>query len=366
MPDLLPLHPVNREHLDALTGEFGIMQHAIGSRPDPAHGSCTDDVARALRVDLLHGRQLGWGVVADSAWRSVTFLDGAFDRSTGRFRNFRAADGSWLDAVGSQDSHGRALLALGEAIAGAPDTRLVESAKSLFDLALPAAEQLTALRASSSVVLACDAVIRSAPTDATADACRRLGERLGRTFLSPRTSPAWPWPQTRLTYENALPVRALLAAGVHLASDELIDAGLQTLDWLIAVQTAATGHLSPIGNTLWPRDGIKAQFDQQPIEATTLLLASELAYRITGEDRYRAAVEQGYGWFLGRNDLGVDVADPSLGAGFDGLTPLGVNTNQGAESTLMWLLALEHVRGVRDVHPDAARRAEAVLAAVAL
>ena len=97
MPDLAPLYPVVRDHLDALTDDVGIMQHAIGPDPDPAHGYCTDDVARALQVDLLHQRELGWDAVAASAWRSVRFLDDAFDRTTGRFRNFRRVDESWLD-----------------------------------------------------------------------------------------------------------------------------------------------------------------------------------------------------------------------------------------------------------------------------
>lgn len=361
MPDLLPLYPVNRSHLDVLTDQVGIMQHAIGSRPDPAHGYCVDDVARALRVDLLHQRELGWEAVAGRARASVRFLDAAFDRTTGRFRNFRSVDGSWLDPIGSQDSHGRAMLALGETIGRAPDVALVEAATSLFEQALPGAERLTALRALSSVVLGCDAIVRSSGNVAVANAYRRLGDRLWSTFVASPLSLDWPWPESRLTYENALPIRALLAAGTHLACPEHLDAGLRSLDWLIAVQTAPSGHLSPIGNGWWPRDGVKSRFDQQPIEATTLILAAESAFEITGEDRYRAAMEQAYGWFLGQNDLGIEVGDPAHGAGFDGLTPDGVNTNQGAESTLMWLIALEHIRCMREQFPSSARRSEPLL-----
>ncbi len=340
------LHPVSRRHLDVLTDRIGIMQHAVGSRPDPAHGYCTDDVARALRVDLLHQRELGWAAVADSAWRSMRFLSDAFDPTTGRFRNFRSADGSWLEGPGSEDSQGRAMLALGEAIPGSPDGAMAASAANLFTRALPAAQEVTASRARASVLLGCDAALGEAPTKPIAHAHRLLSTRLASVFGSPSTS-AWPWPESSLTYENALPVEALITAGHRLGDRSMVDAGLRLLDWLIGAQTAADDHFAPIGNGWWPRGGAKARFDQQPIEATALLLAAESAYHVARDERYRAAMERAYAWFLGANDLGVAVAVPEQGASFDGLTPHGVNTNQGAESTLMWLIALEHVRAIR-------------------
>jgi hypothetical protein len=341
-----PLHAVSREHLDVLGDEVGIMQHAKGPRPDPAHGYCTDDAARALQVDLLHQRELGWDAVAGSAWRYFRFLDEAFDRAMGRFRNFRLMDGSWTEGVGSEDSHGRALLALGETMAMAPDDELVGCAVSLFSQALPAVHGLSAMHAQASVLLGCDAAMRSRPTAATGHTYRLVAERLGSTFDGPHV-PDWPWPEGLLTYENALPVRALIAAGRWLDRPSMVDLGLGILDWLIASQTAPEGHLSTIGNGWWVRDGVKSRFDQQPIEATAMLLAAESAYDTTRDERYRTAVEQAYAWFLGGNDLGIPVAVPERGASHDGLTPRGVNTNQGAESTLMWLIASEHVRALR-------------------
>ena len=145
----------------------------------------------------------------------------------------------------------------------------------------------------------------------------------------------------------------------------MVDTGLNVLDWLINAQTSPQGHFSPIGNGWWPREGPKAKFDQQPIEATSMLLAAESAYLVTGDAFYRTAMERAFAWFLGDNDLGVAVADPLRGAGYDGLTPDGVNTNQGAESTLMWLTALEHIRAVRGGHPTTPARTDALLVASA-
>ncbi len=346
MPDLAPLHPVSRQHLDELTDEVGIMQHAIGSRPDPAHGYCVDDVARALQVDLLHARVLGWPAVADRAGRSLAFLGEAFDDESGRFRNFRSVDGSWTDGIGSEDCHGRAFHAIGDVIAEAPAGPFVESAIALFQRALPAALALGALRAQASVLLGCAARLRTAPDPSIAAACRTLADSFLARFPTGSRS-AWPWPEPSLTYENALPARALIVAGGLFESKPMLQTGLRVLDWLIEAQTTTDGHLSPVGNGFWRRGGQKARFDQQPIEATALLLAAEAAHRATGYERHRDAMEQSYAWFLGMNDLGLEVADPVRGAGYDGLTPHGVNTNQGAESTLMWLTAAEHIRAVR-------------------
>jgi hypothetical protein len=348
--ELLPLHPASRRHLEALSDATGIMQHAAGSRADAAHGYCTDDVARALRVDLLHAEELGWAAVAASARRHLSFLAEAFIPTAGRFRNFRAVDRSWLDDGGSQDCQGRAIQALGETILLAPDAGLVATASLLLGRALPAVEELTALRARSAALLGCAAAVRGGMRGEVESTLRRLAGHLGADFWA-CPDPTWPWPEPVLTYENGLPVQALIVAGVDLGSEELLDAGLRTLDWLIAAQTAPAGHLSPVGNRWWPRDGVRSRFDQQPIEATAFLLAAREAFTATGRVHYGRAVEQAYGWFLGANDHGISVAAAHLGACHDGLTRGGVNANQGAESTLVWLIALEQVRRLRANHP---------------
>jgi hypothetical protein len=345
------LQPASRQHLEALTGDLGILQHAIGSRADPDHGYCVDDVARALEVDLLHLDRLGWAAVSDSAWRSVRFLEEAFDEATGRFGNFRAIDGSWMPGPASNDSFGRAMLALGQAIAGAPDAELVARANALFDRARPKAARLSSPRAAASMILACAV----APDPARIAVMRTLATDLHARFRS-QARPGWPWAEPVLTYESAILPRAMIVAGQALGAPTMLAIGLQVLDWLIETQTAPDGHLSPIGNGWWPYRGTRSQFDQQPIEATSLLLACEAAFAATGRTRYRDAMERAYAWFLGANDLHVRVADPARGACCDALTPNGANTNEGAESTLMWLIAVEHIRASRSAAAATAAR----------
>lgn len=355
---LAPLHPISRRHLGVMTGELAIFQHAIRSKPDPAHGHCVDDVARALEVDLLHARTLGWAAIADSARRNMQFLEDAFDEPSGRFLNFRTTEGEWTGGPGSNDSLGRAMLALGETIAAALDARLVEQALELFARALKAASKVTSPRAQASVVLGCAAVARSVAIAGSTEQrditlardvpvlMRGLATGLHAQFLT-YARPGWPWPEDALTYENALLPRALIVAGHRGRAEVMVMIGLQVLDWLIDVQTAPEGHFSAIGNGWWAKDGERSRFDQQPIEATALLLAAEAAYEATGNPRYRDAMERCYAWFLGANDLGAQIANPKRGAGADGLTPKGINRNEGAESTLMWLVAVEHIRALR-------------------
>jgi hypothetical protein len=355
------LFGVRRQHLEAITDTVGVMQHAIGREPDPAHGYCTDDVARALQVDLLHQRELGWTAIAPSAERNLRFLRDAFDPLTGRFRNFRRMDRSWADGPGSADSHGRAMLALGEVIALAPDDRMVAAARLLFERALPAALELTDLRARASTLLGWVAAGR-AVSGMVPEAFQDIAGAFHARFLD-GVDPTWPWPEPIVTYENGLLPRALIVCGRSLRSEAMVATGLAVLDWLIDHQVAPAGHLSPIGNGWWPRDGAKSTLDQQPIEATALLLAAEAAFEATSDAHYRTEMERAYAWFLGANDLAAEIADLERGGGRDGLTRHGVNTNQGAESTLMWLIAAEHIRAVRRTRRRTPGLAQLVLAA---
>jgi len=335
---------VSRAHLDAMSNEIGVWQHAVGRMPNPAFGFCTDDVARALVVDVLHARELGWEPVAASADRSVRFLEDAFEPQSGRFRNFRGAEGNWLDSGGSEDSHARAMTGLATVMAEVREPELVRRAERLFARSLPVARSLTALRPVAAAILACDAALDGGTGGETKGVHRALSARLAAAFDGATLARDWPWPEPVVTYENAILPRALVVGGRRMEDERMVGVGCEVLDWLIAAQTSKDGTFSPIGNGWWPRGGARSQFDQQPIEATATLLAAEAAYSVTGAERYRGAARMAYAWFLGDNLLGVQLADASSGGCFDALTPRGVNENQGAESTLMWLTALEHMR----------------------
>ncbi len=341
-----PLYDVSRIHLEAMTTEIGVWQHARGSDPDPRFGYCTDDVARALVVHVLQSRELGWRAVDESAAGCVRFLTAAFDRVTGRFLNFRDADGEWLDAEPSEDCHARALHSLAMLMAQIPGTELADRARDLFLLSLPAALTFRAIRPISAALLATDIVIEAGVAPSAAPVFDKLASRL--IDDCDQLDGDWPWPEPVLTYENPIVPRALLAAGARTGRQAVVETACFVLDWLIEVQISESGNFSPIGNSEWWWPGkTRSRFDQQPIEAATMVLAATDAFHATGYDRYERAAEAAYAWFLGDNDVGVPLADPASGGCFDGLNPRGASINQGAESTLMWLTALETMRELR-------------------
>jgi hypothetical protein len=344
----LALPPVRREHLEALTGPLGIWQHADGIVPDETFGTCTDDVSRALVVDLLHRHALGWEAVRPSALGSLRYLEAAFDVGPGVFRNFRAADGGWHDGTPSQDSQGRALLALGSAAREAPEVPFRRAASSLLESALSGAARLTSPRAVSAAILGLDAGLEAGMSGQIGDTFSGLADRLGRTFAALDHDDEWMWPEPVLTYENALLPHALLVAGRRLGDANRRRVGLEVLDWLIENQTARGGVFSPVGNDgWWERGGPRAVFAQQPIEATATILAASTAFDVTHDPRYRRAAEAAYAWFLGENDASLVVAERDTGGCHDGLSKGHVSENQGAESTLMWLTAVETIRSLR-------------------
>jgi hypothetical protein len=365
-----------------MTDDIGIWQHAMGPEPDHRFGYCTDDVARLLVVDVLHARQGLAAVVEPEIRRSLAFLGDAFVVESGRFRNFRRAGGEWLDGGASEDCQARALAGAAAVIAGMPGTEPARRARELLDVALPAVASFESLRPIARGILACDAVLGADGVEAAEGVpdgpdARSRGEimplyellvgRLSSAFDRAGVDPAaprqidWPWPEPIVTYENALLLHALIVAGQRLGRPSDVARGLAVLDWLIDAQIGAGGSFSGVGNShWWHRDGGRSQFDQQPIEAATMVAACAAAYAATGDRGYADAAESAYGWFLGDNDLGVALADPLRGACHDGLRPTDVNANQGAESTIMWLTALEQVRALRlQVERQPSHRSEA-------
>lgn len=343
-PAVSPPPGVVRIHLDELTGPLGIYQHARGRAPDPGHGYCTDDVARAAIVDVLHGQVLGRPAVADSLARDLEFLAQAVVPKTSRFRNFRDADGNWLERVGSADAHARAVQSLGILAGDSADDRTSMAAGRLLDHVLPVSLELDGLRPWAHVILGCLAALTGErPPVSARIVLEALAGRLFNTFES--TDEAWPWPESVVTYENAILAQALVEAGDWLRYPKMIERGLRTLDWLLDAQTAEAGYVELVGNRgWWPRGESPARFDQQPIDAAALVEACAAAWRVSARPTFLTEMLRAYAWFSGANAVGISVSDPAIGGCGDGLSAIGVNANQGAESTLAWLSATECVR----------------------
>jgi glycosyltransferase involved in cell wall biosynthesis len=343
-PGELPI--LKLTHLHQLTDETGILQHAIFTVPNYQEGYTTDDNARALLVSVML-EELGHSEALRLASRYLAFLWHAFSAETGRFRNFLDYQRRWLEDRGSDDSHGRALWALG-AVLGRSNTPAFQSlAGRLFDQALPAVRATTSPRGWAFALLGLrDYLQRFSGDRMAARVGRELAARLMRLYRRHR-SDGWLWFEDRLAYCNALLPHALLESGQWLANEAMIRTGLTALRWLAEVQRAEAGslHFCPIGSKgFYKRGGERARFDQQPVEAQAMVSACLAAYRLTAEPCWRTEANRAFEWFLGRNDLGLPLYDPATGGCRDGLHPDRVNENQGAESTLAFLHALLELR----------------------
>jgi glycosyltransferase involved in cell wall biosynthesis len=344
-PDELPELKLN--HLNALTDDTGILQHAIFTIPNRAEGHTTDDNARALIFAIMLEQfsdkrgELGLGAPGFSA-RYLSFLEHAFNPANGRFRNFLSYDRRWNEPVGSEDCHGRTLWSLGTVLGRSTDQGLRSAAGRLFESSLPAALEFHSPRAAAYTLLGIQEYLNAFPGDRDAQRSRSvLGRRLLEMYESIRR-PDWKWFEDVVAYGNARLPQALLVVGSACADDHMITDGLEALDWLMKEQHCETeDHFVPIGSQGFYRRGEeKARFDQQPIEGAGAVSACLEAYRITGENRWRNEAWFAFNWFLGDNDLQLPLYDSVTGGCRDGLHPERANQNQGSESTLSFLMAL--------------------------
>jgi glycosyltransferase involved in cell wall biosynthesis len=340
--DRLPA--IKLDHLYRMTDTTGILEHAVFVVPNYPEGYTTDDNARALIVAILL-EELGITAPAgsaDLASRYLAFLWLAFEPATKRFRNCLSYERQWQEPEGSEDSHGRALWGLGTVLGRSKDAGLRGAAGRLFELAVPAAVEFKSPRACAFALLGLQEYLDSFPGDRAAlNASDALANRLLHLYRA-QQSDGWNWFENVLAYSNARLPQALIRAGARNSNSEMIAAGLEALDWLSAIQRCEVkGHFVPIGSQgFYSRKNEKARFDQQPVEACAVISACLQAYRATGRGRWRKEAWSAFNWFLGDNDLQIALYDSTTGGCRDGLHPDRANENQGAESTLSFLMAL--------------------------
>jgi glycosyltransferase involved in cell wall biosynthesis len=331
-------------HLSNMTDDTGILQHAIFSVPNSREGYTTDDNARALIVTTL----LNESALANRhkhmalSRRYLAFLWLAFHEKTGRFRNFLSYHREWQEEVGSEDSHGRALWALGTVFCHSEDSGLRGAAGRLFEAAVPAALSFTSPRAWAFSALGMQAYLDCFPGDRVIQGARNLHANRLLDIYEQTHSENWQWFETSLSYSNARLSQALLVAGWESSNRRMVEVGCESLGWLVAEQHRADKDIFvPIGSRgFFAKGSEKARFDQQPVEACATISACLQAYRITNEKQWLEEARCAFRWFLGKNDLQIPLYDATTGGCRDGLHPDRVNENQGAESTLSFLMAL--------------------------
>jgi glycosyltransferase involved in cell wall biosynthesis len=334
------------DHLSLMTDSTGVFQHAVFGVPNFSEGYCTDDNARAFILAVLL-EELGEEPerLRGMATTCGAFLHHAFDAQPKRFHNHMGFDRHWLDSQGSEDCQGRALWALGVGVGRSPLRNVQMMAGQLFAQALPAITEFTSPRAWAFGLIGIHEYLGRLSGDSFVNQTRdKLTCRL-MELLATNAKPDWCWFEDELSYDNAKLAQALILSGRATGNAVVFEQGLHTLRWLNALQISEKGHFRPIGsNGFYHRGGTRANFDQQPIEAQAMVSACLEAYRATSDVWWYEQAQRAFDWFLGWNDLGLELYSPESGGCGDGLHVDRVNGNQGAESTLAFLLSLAEMR----------------------
>jgi glycosyltransferase involved in cell wall biosynthesis len=326
-------------HLEAMTDDTGLLQHANYDIPNRFEGYCTDDNARALTFVQERMATSGATIRLENLERTyLSFLHHAFNEQTGRFRNFMGYGRNWLEDIGSEESQGRAIAAMGMSsqIATSPERR--KFSRSLFDRAIVVAEDFEHARSTANALVGLCAILMGDPDHkAYQGLAFRLAKRLIDAYRE-NSSLEWRWFEPKMTYDNGKVAEALLRFAT-IAQDEIaLDTGLDMLEWLCEQQRGPQDSFVPIGNNgFYIQQDRRALFAQQPIEAWSTILACGAAYEATKDRRWADEAETAYAWFAGQNVVGLSVVAEEGGGAFDGLAMEGLNENRGAESTLAYL-----------------------------
>jgi len=322
----------------AMSDGTGMMQHSIGPVPDRRHGYCLDDNARALMLmnvaTASPSRELQkWTL------RYASFIQHAWNPDVSRFRNFMAFDRSWCEDIGSDDSNGRALWALGHTVEHQSEPDLRRWALGWFDTVAPVFANLDSPRTVAFAMLAAACVRRAVGAHEEASRILARGGDLLHRLLVAARRPDWTWFEAMLGYDNPRLSRPWIEAGQLLDNPEWVAAGIETLAWIADRQVSASGQFRPIGSETFGIAYSSLPFDQQPLEAQAAVEACWSAFSVTGDPRWREHARAAWRWYFGANDRGVILADLASGRCRDGVTPRGVNENCGAESILAFQLA---------------------------
>lgn len=339
------LPDIETGHFLSMCDSTGLLQHAIHSIPDRSHGYCVDDNARALLFSLALVKSGEEQISTTLTARFAAFVQHAWNQDTRRFRNFMSYDRRWLEAQGSEDSHGRTLWALGECSNTDPDASRRQWAAALFEQALPTVEAFSSPRAWAFTLLGIDAYCTRLPDN---PACLRMRGILAEKLLAALSAvetEQWVWFEDELAYDNARLPQALIATGQATGNQALVDAGTRALRWLMTIQTAAGGTFRPVGTESFgkPRRQPLA-FDQQPVESAATISACLAAWQVSPRAEWMTGASAAFAWFLGRNDLATPLVDTETGRCRDGLHPDRANENCGAESVLSYLTGLAELR----------------------
>ncbi|MBK8983737.1 MAG: glycosyltransferase family 4 protein [Ignavibacteria bacterium] len=336
--DLMLLPPFSLAHIKRMTDDTGIIQHAKYGIPNLKEGYCLDDNARALLMALMVFKQMKDYSALELCPIYLSYID-YMQNKDGTFKNFLSFNRNFLDETGSEDSFGRTIWALGYMLANAPNDSYYQTSKLIFSNAVPAFEKLKSIRSIANTIIGICYYIRSNPSDDVMIEILRKQTYILIGHYDKNSSDDWKWFEELLAYDNAILPLSLLHAAEILSDDKVREVAVESMDFLSGL-TLSEGYLSIIGNDKWHKiKEERSKYAQQPLDAMAMVLMYHQAFRLTKDKEYLKKLFTSFMWFLGENDLRMSLFDFETNGCCDGLESYGVNRNQGAESTLAYLIS---------------------------
>lgn len=337
------LPEINLTHIRKMTTRFGMFQFSKINAPDRESGYTLDDNARALIAMCQH-----YELTKDE--NDLAFIGTYLD-----FIQFcQQGDGTFLNYVDDkkvftednlncnlEDSNGRAIWALGYVVSISrllPEPMRLK-AEDMMQKTMMNIEQIYSPRAMAFCIKGLFHYNQYNDSKAVRLLIRKLADRLTQMYLH-EAAPDWQWFESYLTYANSVLPEALLMAYLDTKEDIYCEVAKKTFDFLLSETFNDKNEIKVISNRNWYiRGGERNHFGEQPIDVAYTMLALRHFYNTFKDDDYRAKMENAFEWFLGRNHLNQIIYNPCTGGCFDGLEETNVNLNQGAESTVSYLLA---------------------------
>lgn len=340
--DISLLPEFSMKQIKRLTDDTGIIQHAIFGIPNLKEGYCLCDNSRALLLALMAYR-----IKKDASSLGLipTYLSYIhyMQNDDGYFRNFLSFSRQYLDNEGSEDSFGRTIWAVGYLLNFPPNNSYCQIGQALFDRAKPHFDSLNSIRSIANTIIGVSYYLRSNMSDdAMIEKLRELTYKLVDQYNKNKHDD-WHWYEGLLAYDNAILPLAMLHASSIVNEKKIREVAFESMDFLVKT-TMKNGYLSIIGNEKWyKKDGERSVFAQQPVDAMGMVLMFRQAYNLTGDKTYLTKLFKAFRWFLGENDLHISLYNHDTQGCCDGIENYGLNQNQGAESTIAYLVSYLNV-----------------------
>ena len=326
------------DHIKRLTDQVGIIQHAKYIVPNLKEGYCLDDNARALLMTAMAYKQKRSPDIPELMRIYLGYIH-YMQKENGDFYNFLGFDRQVKDTFCSEDAFGRTIWALGYLLGNPTRDSSYELGKEIFHRSMPHFKAINSPRSIANVMIGICYYLQQFPGDKQMIAQVRSFADILVNLYKHHSSANWKWFELYLTYDNGLLPLSLFHASSVLQDDNLKDIATESTDFLATI-TLAKGYLSPVGNKEWyVKDGNCSTYAQQPVDAMAMVLLFRKAFQLTKNEKYLQQMNTSFMWFLGQNELLTSLYDHESKGCYDGLEKHGLNRNQGAESTLAYLIA---------------------------